>query len=562
MKTIGTFKIHFEYIFILIVMHISLIAQAITQAQANACALQSDGKIIAAGYAVENDINQFCIARYITSGDLDITYNSTGTITTAIGTNAQALGLVIQPFDDKTVVAGYAVQNNNSQVAIARYTIDGILDTTFNSTGIVTTTIGDGATATAIAIDSNNKLVIVGVTNQLGQQQFLLIRYNSDGSKDTTFGNEGVVSTQIDNSARASAIAIQSDGKIVVGGFSSDGINGEQFTLARYATDGNLDTTFGMNGIVITDIGSQSHIKSIVIQSDGAIVVSGFTDNNYCIARYLTNGTLDTSFNFTGIIVKAFGSQAQINAIAIDSNNNIIGTGFTDNKLLIARYISSGSLDTAFNGTGENTLFFENTNVANALALPLNDNIVVAGFADNDYLVARYQSSNGILDTTWGNNGIVNKPTGQTSGLISRIWDQKTIGTNGGTFTSGSWQDRTLNQLTTSDENIVLANNQFTLGPGSYDILITAPAYRVGNHQMRLQNVTDNITALWGSTAFSNTSIGSMTSSYINGQLLVSKLTSFTVQHMCSSTESNDGFGIAAGFSAAEIYTFVTITPH
>ena len=117
-------------------------------------------------------------------------------------------------------------------------------------------------------------------------QLFALVRYNTDGSMDTTFGTNGIVKTVIGTWAQAYSVALQSDGKIVLAGSASS-----HFALARYNTDGSLDTTFGTNGIVTTSIGTvQDMATCVAIQSDGKIAVGGKRDNganyDFALVRY------------------------------------------------------------------------------------------------------------------------------------------------------------------------------------------------------------------------------------------------------------------------------------
>lgn len=533
----------------------------ITQAQSFACALQNNGNLVAVGTATSNNVNQFVVARYTSSGSLDSSFGAGGVTFTSIGNSSKATAMLIQPTDGNSVAAGVAIVNSAAQVAIVRYLAsNGTLDPAFGSGGIVTTRVGDGASINDIAIDANSNLLVVGSSVQAGQSQILLMRYTPSGSADNTFNGNGIVLLSLGARSIGGSIAIQpSDGKIVLTGTFIDGMTGNsQSIIARYNTDGTPDTGFGTNGIANCGIS----INNVTIQANGNIVVCGASNGSLALARFTAAGVLDTSFGSGGIVTTPLGNQAEATDCVVDASNNIVVTGFSDSALVIARYTSTGAPDTSFNGTGNNLLLFEATNVGNSLAIQTADGKIIAvGYASDDFLIVRY-ATNGTTDPSWGSNGIVSQPSSSLVQLITRLWDQKTVGTNGGTFTAGAWQTRTLNQLVTSDSAVTLSANQFTLSPGNYSVLVNAPAYRVGNHQTRLQNITDNITAMWGTTAFSNASIGSMTSSNINGQLSVSKLTTFAVQHKCVSTENSDGFGIAAGFGAAEIYTSVTITPN
>lgn len=534
--------------------------QAITNAEANACVVQTDGNVIVAGTA-NNNINVFCTARYLSNGSLDTSFGTNGYVLTSLGSDMQLFAATLQPSDGKCVVAGFAIVNNVTQIALARYTTGGLLDTSFGQSGTVLTPVNDNAVAYAIAIDANNNIVIAGSTVKNGSAKFLLARYLPTGVLDTSFGSNGTVTLPIGYYGGAFSLGISSsNGAIVMGGFSSSGATGEQFTLAGFNADGSVNTSFGTNGTVITTLGKMSHINSVLYQSNGNIVVAGFSNNNYILARYNSTGVLDNSFGSNGIVNAGIGSVSQANDVIIDANNNLVITGFTDNSLFVARYTSAGILDTSFNSTGQVTLLFETLNVGNSLVLQADGKIITAGFADNDFLVARYNAS-GLIDGTWGANGAVNQPGASATQQVTRIWEQQPVGTNAGTFTAGAWQVRNLNRISTSDPSISLSGNQFTIGPGKYDILIAAPGYRVGNHQARLQNVTDGVTATYGASVFSSSSISTVSISVMGMPLVLLKPTTFQLEHQCTITEANDGFGIAAGIGAAEVYAQIKIMP-
>ena len=170
-----------------------------------------------------------------TSGSLDTTFNTTGKVTTAIGAiNDSALAVAIQS-DGKIVAAGYSYNGANYDFALVRYNTDGSLDTTFNTTGKVTTAIGaSNDSAYVIAIQSDGKIVAAGYSDNGANYDFALVRYNTDGSLDTTFNTTGKVTTAIGASNDyAYAVAIQSDGKIVAAGYSYNGAN-DDFALVRY----------------------------------------------------------------------------------------------------------------------------------------------------------------------------------------------------------------------------------------------------------------------------------------------------------------------------------------
>lgn len=257
-------------------------------------AVQADGKIVTAGKTYELFYDgfgfsikalTFALARYNSDGSLDTGFGSNGTVITDIAAGApEEASTVSLQADGKIVAAGYAlVAGTALDFALARYNIDGTLDSTFGSNGIVTTHLNSGAKARDIAVQADGKIAVAGFTTSSGTgSDFALVRYNTDGSLDTAFGNNGRVITDFDNdNDYAHAIGIQSDGKIVVAGNVSILVYPQQFRrfaagLVRYNTNGQPDPTFGNSGQVVTQVGeSTTYASDLAIQPDGKILVAG-----------------------------------------------------------------------------------------------------------------------------------------------------------------------------------------------------------------------------------------------------------------------------------------------
>ncbi|MGB4269457.1 MAG: delta-60 repeat domain-containing protein [Spirochaetota bacterium] len=270
----------------------------------------------------------------------------------------------------------------------------GSLDTSFGNGGIVTTPIGTGDDSTyAIAIQSDGKIVVAGFANLSSNNDFALARYNYDGSLDTNFGTGGKVTTNFSSNADfGQAIAIDTYGRIVVAGYcnSSD----LDFALARYYSNGSLDSSFGTNGIVKTNFGSGGDTaRAVVIDAYGRIVAAGDafmgSNNDFAFARYYSNGSLDIGFGNNGKLTTTIGSgHDSARAIAIDSNGRIVVAGYANNgtnyDFALARYNPDGTLDTTFgNGGIVTTDFGVGDDQAFCLAIDANGKIVVAGKARN-----------------------------------------------------------------------------------------------------------------------------------------------------------------------------------
>jgi len=370
--------------------------------EARAVAVQADGKIVAAG----TDGSDFALTRYNPDGSLDPSFDGDGRVTTHVGNvNISAVNAAAIEPDGKIVVAG---TNGGIDFELARYNNDGSLDTGFGTDGVVITDFPSAQpfdAAFAIAIQPDGKIVAGGSTAGCCFT-FALARYNSDGSLDPSFGTDGRVTTDFSvfSIDSVSALAIQSDGKIVAAGYGSFGIGGDDdFALARYKPDGSLDTSFGNGGRTTTDFGGgnispvcvSDRANDVVIQPDGKIVAGGVTGyRSFCstaaFARYNADGTLDASFGTAGKLV---GTQEAVNGLALQSDGKLVAasTGYLPGgfccAFVVGRYLSTGSLDPSFGQGGQ-----VRTPLGSAadVAVQPDGKIVVAGATGLAFALARY----------------------------------------------------------------------------------------------------------------------------------------------------------------------------
>ncbi len=253
------------------------------------------------------------LVRYGTNGMLDRTFGQGGKVAIDFGSNESADGLVLQP-DGKLVVVGTTIEGGAAVFALVRYNKDGTLDAGFGNGGRVTTLVGDGAAASALVIQPDGKLVAAGSLVQPASltNGFALARYNGDGSLDGTFGSGGMVITPIFGDALgvAYALLLQSDGRLVAGGFAVPGLN-DEFAVVRYNADGSLDSTFGTVGIVTTAFSSATYADALALaeQRDGKLVAAGanyslpgFTVEDFALVRYLGAGPCLGDCNSDGVV--------------------------------------------------------------------------------------------------------------------------------------------------------------------------------------------------------------------------------------------------------------------
>jgi uncharacterized delta-60 repeat protein len=375
---------------------------------ANAVAIQADGKIVAAGESFDYVSFDFAVVRYNADGSLDTTFDGDGKVTTRFGSGNDIARAVAIQTDGKIVAAGQN-DDNNLELAVVRYNTDGSLDTTFDDDGKVATrrqVLFDEPTA--VAIQPNGKIVTVNTSyNVTGGWSFTVVRYNTDGTLDTTFDNDGIVSTDVGYYNFGNAVAIQTDGRIVVAGASRSDTTSFDFSAVRYNVDGSLDTTFDTDGKVTTNIGvPSSEARSVAIQSDGKIVAVGSH-----IVRYNVDGSLDTTFAGIGLATTNFLPNDV--AIQIDGKIVMAGTNYysPNGAFVVVRLNPDGSMDTTFDIDGKVTTEISNLNAITAVAIQTDGKIVAAGFTSTNnsnraFAVVRY-NIDGSLDTTFDSDGIV-----------------------------------------------------------------------------------------------------------------------------------------------------------
>jgi uncharacterized delta-60 repeat protein len=379
-------------------------------------------------------------------GDLDPTFGTGGQVTTDLNHSTDIANAVALQPDGKLVVVGQTYKHNDfsgEDFAVTRYNTDGTLDNTFGFGGKVRTDFpGLAAVPSSVAIQPDGKIVVAGgafpTFTFLGN--FELVRYNPNGSLDTSFGNGGIVTTTFPEGSYAFDVALQPDGKIIAAGtVFVDFIIGESsntdFALARYNPDGTPDATFGSGGQVSTDfVGMEDDAFSVLIQPDGKIVAVGSANDpatfyDFAAVRYLANGTIDTTFGVAGKVRTDFGhadfDQARSAVLQPDGKIVAAGTAIFNNGLsepfALARYNSNGTLDTTFSSDGKMFIDFGSFDqTAYSVFLQPDGKIVTAGYpntesSDSDFLLARLKT-NGSLDRTFGIGGKVRTSFGDLNG--------------------------------------------------------------------------------------------------------------------------------------------------
>lgn len=378
---------------------------------ASAIAVQADGRIVVAGFSDSVDPRYaFALARYNSDGALDTTFGIDGLVTTVFfGYSDLAYALAIQT-DGKIVAAGTAYMiSGYSDFALARYNKDGSLDNTFGNKGRITTDFYGGIDDVfGLVIQPDGKIIAAGrAISRITYDDFALARYNPDGSLDGSFGTGGKVVTDFfGGNDQASTLALQPDGCILVGGTVGDSVRDFRlFALARYLSDGSLDRTFG-GGKITTDLGGTTNVASaVVVQKDGKIVLAGTSlrrsSSDFALMRYDRDGAVDAGFGESGLVTADFGSGDVALAMAIQKNGKIVIAGRAMYGLFaLARYNDNGSIDSTFGVEGRITIDFGGTAEARAITIQGDGRLLAAGRAydqttSSDFALVRYAGDPG-----------------------------------------------------------------------------------------------------------------------------------------------------------------------
>lgn len=360
------------------------------------------------------------------AGDLDSSFDGEGVSRWHVDIKQEVAITVGVQDDGKIVTAGeYTIPEEFSgdrDWFVSRHHPNGSLDESFGVGGTVTTPMpGNFTQPRGVAFQDDGKIVLAGYT---GLEDTAIVRYHTDGSLDTSFGGTGIVILNLSptRNDRANAVAVEPGGRIIVAGNAPPG-PGFAFSVAAVNSDGTLDTTFGGGaGFTTTSFvgaggASGGVANGLSLQTDGRIVVAGESGGNFALARYTSNGALDTTFSGDGKLTTDFGGTADAALdVAVDANDRIVAAGFgsTSKYLALTRYTSTGALDTTFSGDGKTTT---NKLVRSSRALVYNIGLAIQvdgkpvvgggfdGLGGGDFGAARFNVA-GSLDSTFSGDGV------------------------------------------------------------------------------------------------------------------------------------------------------------
>lgn len=396
--------------------------------------VQSDGKLLLVASSQstsDGSSKSLSLMRLNADGTIDTTYGGgDGIVSHSTGTT---LGFynAVQQSDGKVIAVGISHDGSHGSVdfALMRFNADGSVDTSFGTNGTVITDMGSGSDyGINVAIDSQGRIVVGGQHKVAGTEfDMAVARYTSSGALDTTFSGDGKAYISIPGATSSNyhGLTLQSDDKILIAGDKGQSSGGSLSAVARLNTDGTLDTTFDTDGIVTTDIGSGSdQAITISVNASGSIAVGGLAYNNnpgggwdVAVAKYTSTGALDTSFDTDGkliTVVPGWDSSLVEAGIKLFDDGKVLVTGLAedlgtyDNDFLVARYNANGSLDTSFDGDGiATTNFGFSSDISSAFTIQSDGKIVVGGLSGSaDWTTWKTAitrlNTDGTQDSTFG----------------------------------------------------------------------------------------------------------------------------------------------------------------
>nr|WP_237440418.1 hypothetical protein [Alcanivorax sp. DP30] len=404
----------------------------IAQYQANHGAARAtielaNGKLLVAGNGGNGVNRDLSVTRLNADGSLDSSFGNGGTVQTAINIhNDTAVSVVEQP-DGKVVALGQGFDGQYTRMTLVRYLVDGSIDASFGEQGFaMLPSAATGEVPASVAIQSDGKLLVAGHGSINGNTELLVARYNADGSPDLSFGNNGLVAVGASTSWNtATSALIQSDGKIVVAGYS-DAVTGSYdpaVSVVRLNADGSLDSGFAVGGKLLINMSSYGEqIYAMAQQADGKLLLSGRIEtasngaSAFLAVRLNTDGSLDSGFGSGGKALHSVSSAYNYSSsVAIQADGKIIAAGRryngSNSDMALLRYNANGSLDTSFGSNGlVSHAYGASRDVALGVAVLDSGRIVTVGDSyngSNDEAAIVAFTAAGAVDASFGNNGKV-----------------------------------------------------------------------------------------------------------------------------------------------------------
>jgi uncharacterized delta-60 repeat protein len=358
---------------------------------AHAVAIDTQDRIVVAGWVDTLDGVQFAFTRFLTDGQLDASFSGNGKARVGFDEGRSLATSVTLDRDGRIVAAGQVVPPAGNAFAVVRLLPNGTPDASFGGTGKVLTEFDEGrGFAMGVSVDSSDRIVAAGFVNAgVPGSLFGLVRYLADGSLDRQFGHDGRVVVRFQGADAALDVTHDWRGRILVVGKAGAGARSDA-AAARLRPDGSLDVTFGVNGRAYSDLGgSRGQARAVALSPGNRIVLAGLVHHNFDefgIARLLSGGDHDQTFSTDGRTSSGFFDTEGAEDGTVDSAGRVVATGYTDTSgeglvFASARFLENGAPDTTFGLNGQVfTNFTEGTHDrAHAVAIDSQNRIVVAG---------------------------------------------------------------------------------------------------------------------------------------------------------------------------------------
>lgn len=383
--------------------------------------LQPDGKILVAGTSYNGTEEDFVLLRYDADGTLDATFGIGGKVIAANEGRDRFNSLALQP-DGKILMGGSFYWG----MALYRFEPDGRPDSTFGVGGFAEKRFTGVTYCYDIVLQPDGKVVAAGQTWPGSANQFVAVRFEVDGDIDSTFGTNGVAIAPYFSYSNCYAASLQPDGKILMAGTM-----GDYMAAARLLPNGDLDSTFGDDGIALGWTSGIARCYGIGLQQDGKVVLCGsnhYFNGDYAVMRFTAGGDLDSTFGQGGLVVSdLFFLQSGAQDLQIQPDGKLVVVGSSVGGMTVVRYEVDGRIDSTFGTNGIAwTTFGSQNNVGKTVLLQPDGRIVVGGYTeqaqDFDFMVARFHND-GTLDVPEaGHGGLLSLAPNPSGGLVRVGW--------------------------------------------------------------------------------------------------------------------------------------------
>jgi uncharacterized delta-60 repeat protein len=399
-----------------------------------------NSQYVVAGYSRRGGDTEIALARVSQGGYVDSPHLCSGIVTTSVGTSGSYTSTVAVQSDGKIIAAGYAYTGTDHALALVRYLDDGTLDPAFDGDGKVLTGFpgSSGYYPSRALIQADGKIVVVGTLYLPGNSQLHLARYHPDGTLDAGFGSGGLFGLDLDPGYEYGyGLAFQADGKIVASGYIYTPASA---FAVRLNPDGSLDPGFGSAGVYIHP--SSSYAFSIAAQADGKVVLGGYQPAGTLLLRLNSAGVLDPTFDGDGVATPVlFGGGEYFYDVAVQSDGKIVAAGQSGSSAILFRCTTTGAPDPGFDGDGKvQTPLGYSSSYAFSLLIQSDGMILLAGpyysTQGAGLGIARYTST-GSPDTGFGVDGLLQIP-GPNSVLVGMGLDSNGRIAVGGYHDNGS----------------------------------------------------------------------------------------------------------------------------